>query len=129
MASKALPLLGFLLIAMLLVSAAVDAKDSKDKETKISVDQGGGFPYPGGGGGGGGYPYPGGGGGYPYPGGGGGGYPYPGGGGGYPYPGGGGGGGGYPPWWRCRYRCCNRFRYNCWCCSRKEYMAAAEKHN
>ncbi|CAA6669585.1 unnamed protein product [Spirodela intermedia] len=117
MASKALPLLGFLLIAMLLVSAAVDAKDTKEKETRwrLSVPRRGRrrwrlpvpgrrrrrLPVPGGGGGGG----------------------------GYPYPGGGGGGGGYPPWWRCRYRCCNRFRYNCWCCSRKEYMAAAEKHN
>ncbi|CAA6669592.1 unnamed protein product [Spirodela intermedia] len=121
MASKALPLLGFLLIAMLLVSAAVDATDTKEKETKISIDQrGGGYPYPGGGGGG--YPYPGGGGrgGYPYPGGGGGG----GGGGGYPYP-----GGGYPPWRRCRYRCCGRYGHNCWCCSRREFVATAEKHN
>ncbi|CAA7406553.1 unnamed protein product [Spirodela intermedia] len=99
MASKALPLLGFLLIAMLLVSAAADAKDTKEKETKISVDQhGGGYPYPGGsrGGGGGGYPYP---------------------------------GRGYPPRRRCHYRCCRRHGHNCWCCSRKEFVATVEKHN
>ncbi|CAA6669589.1 unnamed protein product [Spirodela intermedia] len=118
MASKALPLMAFLLIAMLLVSAVVDATETLDTETgsvaafrtpageaavaatrtraaaaAATRTRGGRRRRR------------------------------------LPVPGGGGGGGGYPPWWRCRYRCCNRFRYNCWCCSRKEYMAAAEKHN
>lgn len=35
MASKALPLLGFVLIVMLLVSAAVEAKDTTEKEKSL----------------------------------------------------------------------------------------------
>ncbi|CAA6675595.1 unnamed protein product [Spirodela intermedia] len=44
MASKALPLMAFLLIAMLLVSAVVDATETLDTETETSVDQSGYYP-------------------------------------------------------------------------------------
>ncbi|XP_078438143.1 uncharacterized protein LOC144708613 [Wolffia australiana] len=139
MASKSLPLLASLLIAMIIVSFAVELKH---EETKADVNQyeGGRGPGPGPGPGfrgpGPGFPgpgpsFPGPGPGYPGPGPG-----FPGPGRGYPGPGRGFPGPGYgypgpprhyPPWGRpCRFLCC--FRFGCRCCTQMEYKASKGGH-